>query len=103
MRIRKVKFHRKDSANQRGPTADAIVKIKEVCGASYAENLISAMEQLDSNTKRTWTWAPKPRRPPKLISFMNSALLKGQPESEIIQAVVRLEGVEVEVYVTLRS
>ena len=44
----------------------------------------------------SWSWSNKKWRPPKLISFVSGPLLQGQPESEIIQLVVRLEGVEVE-------
>ena len=83
--------------NGRGPNPKAIAKIKTICGQSFGNNLIDAMEQMDRQKKMRWIWK-KSLSDPKLISFMFLTTLPGQPESDLVQAVVRIHGQEVQGY-----
>ena len=52
------------------------------------------MKARDPSEKMEWKWE-KELSKPKLVSIVCTPLIKGQPESEVIQAVVRLHGLEV--------
>jgi MBA1-like protein len=83
--------------NHRGANPKAIAKIKTICGQSFANTLIDAMEQLDPRKQMRWTWT-KSLSDPKLVSFWFQPTLPGQPESDLIQAVIRIHGQEVQGY-----
>ena len=83
--------------NHRGPKPKAIAKIETLCGESYAKSLTTAMKQLAPEKKMSWTWQ-KTLSKPKLISFGMGSVLRGQPESDLVQAVIRIHGSEVQSY-----
>jgi len=83
--------------NHRGPKPKAIAKIEELCGESFAKSLTTAMKELVPQTKMSWTWE-KTLSKPKLISFGIGSVLRGQPESDLVQAVIRIHGNEVQCY-----
>ena len=55
------------------------------------------MKELDPKTKMSWTWK-RTLSEPKLVSFVFVPILPGQPESDLVQAVVRIHGREVQSY-----
>ena|SRR5271170_5468082 len=85
----------REKGNDRGPEPKAIAKIEKICGQSFAKSLTTAMNELDPKTKMSWTWN-KTLSKPKLISFWHHPILAGQPESDLVQAVVRIHGREVQ-------
>jgi hypothetical protein len=80
--------------NCRGNRPEDIAKIEDMCGKTYANSLIEVMKARDPNTELRWEWE-KSSSPPKLISFLSFPILKDQPESDVIQAVIRFHGREV--------
>lgn len=50
--------------------------------------------QREPGEKYKWSWIKEIKKP-KLVSFLATPVIKGQPESEIVQAVVRISGEEV--------
>jgi len=55
------------------------------------------MKEVVPKTKMSWTWK-KTLSKPKLISFGIGSVLRGQPESDLVQAVIRIHGSEVQCY-----
>jgi hypothetical protein len=58
------------------------------------------MENRDENLTLTWEWNGELSRP-KLISFVSLTIIEGLPESDVLQAIIRLHGMEVYQLVTL--
>jgi hypothetical protein len=83
----------------RGPTREAIAMIKRLCTESYANGLIEKMEDRPKTQKMIWTWE-KDIKPPKLINFNMMSAFPEQPESDILQTVIRIHGNEVLNFIT---
>jgi len=88
--------------NDRGGSPIAIAKIKKICGQSFANSLLGAMEQTNPPKKMTWRWK-QTLSEPKLTAFFCLTVLAGQPESDLCQAVVRIHGQEVQCYDVIAS
>jgi hypothetical protein len=71
-----------------------ISRIEKICGQSFAESLVSAILARDEGSKMSWKWE-KELSKPKLVSFIATPVIKDQPESEVVQAVIRIHGQEV--------
>jgi hypothetical protein len=71
-----------------------IGRIQAICGQTFAESLIAAMNARDPSQKMTWKWEKELSRP-KVVSFVCHPIIQGQHESDLIQAVVRIHGQEV--------
>jgi hypothetical protein len=56
--------------------------------------LISSAEAREEGTKVTWKWE-KTLSKPKLVSFLSVPIIKGHPEAELIQVIIRIHGREV--------
>ena len=83
--------------NCSGNNPKDIKTIKSICGENFAQSLISAMEGRDDKQKMTWKWEKELSRP-KLVSFICEPIIKRRPESDLVQAIVRIHGQEVEPY-----
>jgi hypothetical protein len=82
------------NAYNRGNSPQEIEKLKKICGKSFAESLIASARGREPDSQMTWKWE-KQLSKPKLVSFMSVPIIKSHPESELIQAVVRIHGREV--------
>ena len=80
--------------NSSGNHPKEIAKIKNLCGEKFAESLIASMKARDQTSKLSWKW-DKELSKPKLMSFLSYPVIEDHPESEIVQAVIRIHGKEV--------
>jgi hypothetical protein len=81
-------------SNTRGNSPKEIETLKKICGKSFAESLIALALAREPGSEMTWKWE-KELSKPKLVSFMSVPIIKSHPESELIQAIIRIHGREV--------
>ena len=83
-------------ANCSGNTPESIETIERICNPSYARSLMAAILEREAQTPNaTYRWEYKRKSKPKIISFYSRALIPKQPESTLVQVIIRLHGIEV--------
>ena len=75
-------------------TPKDMLKLDRICSPKFADSLKTSILQRDPGEKYEWKWIKQVKKP-KMISFVALPVIKGHPESEIVQAVIRIQGKEV--------
>jgi hypothetical protein len=81
-------------ADDSGDHPKEIARIEKICGQSYAESLITSIRERERGAQMAWKWE-KEFKKPKLVSFITIPVIKDQPESTLVQAIIRIHGQEV--------
>ena len=71
-----------------------MLKLDRICTPKFADSLKTSISQRAPGEKYEWKWIKQVKKP-KVISFVALPVIKGHPESEIVQAVIRIQGKEV--------
>jgi hypothetical protein len=80
--------------NNSGNHPKEIARLEKICGQSFAQSLIAATRERSDGAKMSWKWEKQLSRP-KLVGFVSHPVIKDHPESELVQAVIRIHGQEV--------